>query len=171
MNNIKSFKDIPQFPFAQYKIDVDLQDIPYVLSRYKNYYNLEMCPWFQRGHVWNEQNKIKYVEYFLSGGVAGREIYFNCAGWQNDYIGPMVLVDGLQRLTALSQFLEDDFTAFGLFYSEFTGRCGHSLKFNVNNLRTEKEYVQWYIDINAGGVLHTEEELNRVRKVLSEIKG
>jgi hypothetical protein len=39
---------------------------------------------------------------------------------------------------------------------------------HVNDLKTRKEVLQWYIDLNAGGVAHTEEEINKVRQLLEK---
>ena len=40
---------------------------------------------------------------------------------------------------------------------------------NVNNLKSEKEVLQWYIDMNAGGTPHTSEEIKRVKKMIEEL--
>lgn len=40
---------------------------------------------------------------------------------------------------------------------------------NVNNLKSEKEVLQWYIDMNAGGTPHTNEEIERVEKMIEEL--
>lgn len=42
---------------------------------------------------------------------------------------------------------------------------------NVNNLKTREEVLQWYIDFNAGGTVHSKEEIDRVKKLLEEEKG
>ena len=36
----------------------------------------------------------------------------------------------------------------------------------MNDLKTEKEVLQWYIDMNAGGTSHSKEEIDRVKKML-----
>ena len=41
--------------------------------------------------------------------------------------------------------------------------------FNVNDLKTEKEVLQWYVDMNAGGTPHTSEEINRVKKMIEKL--
>lgn len=38
-------------------------------------------------------------------------------------------------------------------------RMKHTIKVNVNDLKTEKEVLQWYVDMNAGGTPHTKEEI------------
>lgn len=46
----------------------------------------------------------------------------------------------------------------------------HTLRFNVNDLKTEKKVLQWYIDMNAGGTPHTTEEIERVKKMITELE-
>ena len=40
--------------------------------------------------------------------------------------------------------------------------------FKINDLATRKEVLQWYLDLNEGGVMHTEEEINKVRIMLND---
>ena len=37
---------------------------------------------------------------------------------------------------------------------------------NINNLQTRKEVLQWYIELNSGGTVHTDAEIDRVKKLL-----
>lgn len=46
----------------------------------------------------------------------------------------------------------------------------HTLRLNVNNLKTEKEVLQWYIDMNVGGTPHTSEEIGSVKKMIEELE-
>ena len=41
---------------------------------------------------------------------------------------------------------------------------------NVNDLKTEKEVLQWYVDMNSGGTPHSNEEIERVKKMIRELK-
>lgn len=62
---------------------------------------------------------------------------------------------------------------FGYLYSEFedeTDIIRHSLAVNINDLKTKREVLQWYIEMNAGGTPHSEEEIARVKKLLEECK-
>lgn len=38
-----------------------------------------------------------------------------------------------------------------------------------NDLKTEKEVLQWYIDMNAGGTQHTSDEIQRVKDMISKL--
>lgn len=164
--------EIPKFTsYGDYRVNVPLDHLEENLEHYFKT-GLELEPDFQRGHVWNEKQQVSFVEFFLRGGITGREILFNCVGWMNDFRGPFVLVDGLQRLTALRKFLRDELLVFSTKHSEM-GRINSletTLIFCVNNLKTRKEVLIWYIELNSGGVVHTEEELNRVRELLEKEK-
>lgn len=43
-----------------------------------------------------------------------------------------------------------------------------SIKININNLKTREEVLQWYIDFNSGGTVHSKSEIDRVKKLLEE---
>ncbi|MCB0539978.1 MAG: hypothetical protein KDE33_20845, partial [Bacteroidetes bacterium] len=93
-------------------------------------------------------------------------------GWGHDYKGVMQLVDGKQRLRAVTKFMNNELRAFGTLYSEFTGFLPHYAHFifMVNDLQTEAEVLQWYLEINGGGTPHTEDELNKVRRMLKKAR-
>lgn len=178
MNNIVSFSDIPKLTkVGTYQVDYPLVDIPSFITRLiaDDYYKLQLNPEFQRGHVWTQEQQESYIEYLLRGGTSARTIFFNFPSWQrtatttyNDF----VCVDGLQRLTAVLGFMEDKVKAFGRYYSEFQGKLNtirDCLTININNLQTEREVLQWYIEINACGTPHTKEEIERVRKMLERL--
>ena len=35
---------------------------------------------------------------------------------------------------------------------------------------TEREVLQWYVDMNAGGTPHTTEEIDRVKKLINDLE-
>jgi hypothetical protein len=136
---------------------------------------LDLDPDFQRGHVWTEQKQIEFVEYCLKGGAGSRDIYFNHPGWNTHYKGLMTLVDGKQRLESVRKFLRNELPIFdGHCLNDFDKpkrmlRISDAyLNFHVNNLKTRKELLQWYLEINTGGVVHTDEEINKVRDLLEK---
>jgi len=141
---------------------------------------LDLDPDFQRAHVWTREQQTAYVEYALRGGHAARELYFNCAGWMDDWRGPFVIVDGKQRLEAVRAFLRGDVPAFGKTLAEWRaeaeaagadvkdalGLGGPRFKIYVNDLKTREEVLRWYLDLNTGGTPHTDAEISKVRVML-----
>lgn len=82
-----------------------------------------------------------------------------------------VCVDGLQRITAIQRFMNNEIPVFGMFHFDFEGETDlirHSMIFNINDLKTKKEVLQWYIQMNAGGTPHSAEEIERVKKLMEE---
>lgn len=172
------FKDIPQFTRDRnYQCDIDIIRIPRWINYMREDMELELNPNFQRGHVWTEEQQIAWLEFFLKGGKSGNIIYFNCSFWyynvpDGDY-NEFVCVDGLQRLTAICRFINNEIMVFGSYFKEYEDLAilnRHTLKLIVNNLKTEKEVLQWYIDMNAGGTPHTKEEIDRVKKLINDLE-
>ena len=166
------FTDIPQFtPDGHYGADISWDLLNENLDRYLEI-GLDMDPDFQRAHVWDTDKQIAYVEFILRGGKSARNLYFNCPGWMTDYRGPFVLVDGKQRLEAVRRFLSFNLPSFRLLCCEYEGRIpmGVTFRFCVNDLPRREQVLQWYLDLNTGGVIHTSEEIEKVQNLLAEEK-
>jgi hypothetical protein len=41
---------------------------------------------------------------------------------------------------------------------------------NINDLKTKKEVLIWYLEMNSDGTPHTEQELNKVKNMIEKIK-
>lgn len=165
------FRDIPQMTQVHYRVDVSWQYLQERLDNYSKSYGLDLDPDFQRAHVWTESQQVAYIEFQLRGGVSGKDIYFNCPGFQRSHsrvIGPMVLVDGKQRLQAVLRFLQGEITAFGHRLPEYEDKMNYLLGFGVwvNDLESRNQVLRWYLDLNSG-IAHTDEELNEVRRMIA----
>ena len=164
-----TFSDIPQFTKTpNYKVDVFLEDFERRIERDIKEYGLQLNPDFQRGHVWTEEQQIKYVEFILKGGKTGLDIYCNHPGWFRDWKGDYVVVDGLQRITAIMKFLNNEIKVFGYYRNEFEVHIpiGIFFHWHVNDLKTNKAVLRWYVEVNSGGTPHTEEEIDRVKRMM-----
>lgn len=173
LGKITNFKAIPKFTRdSTYQVHADWQYFVkhwMIGEDYATSTPIELCPDFQRGHVWTESQQIAYVEYALRGGKSGRDIYFNCSSWMGNFNTPLQLVDGLQRATACRRFMDNEIPAFGTFYKDFEGHLrvtdAHFIV-HVNTLKTRAEVLTWYLEMNSGGTPHTQDELDRVMGLL-----
>ena len=167
-----SYGQIKKRYTSRYKVNVSWNYLYDHLKNYSNHYTLDLDPPFQRCHVWDLERQIKYVEFILAGGQTAKEIYFNAPGWQgHGEVGQMVLVDGKQRLQAVTLFLDDELEVFGGYTrSEILGRQPSDAEFifYVNDLETNAQVLEWYIQINEGLVPHTKEELDKVKLMLED---
>ena len=169
------FRDIERYMTdGHYQVTIAIQEVPRQIARYEEEYGLQINPDFQRGHVWDEDSQIAFVEHILRAGKGSNIIRFNNPFWlgrqprKHEY-QEMVLVDGLQRVTAITRFIHNEIPAFGHLYNEYEDKPSwteNALLFNVNNLKSREHVLQWYLEINAGGVVHTDEELDKVRALL-----
>lgn len=177
MKNIKRFADIPPFTRnAGYSVHVSWKHIEDTLRTLRDSStNFDLDPDFQRAHVWTVEKQIAYVEYILRGGVSSRDILFNHPNWMNSLKGDIVLVDGKQRLQAVREFMHGNIPAFGTKYPDYEDALpamgNATFIFHVNNLKTRAEVLQWYLDLNSGGVVHTQDELDKVKKLLLAEQG
>lgn len=185
------YEDIEQFiPGGGYQVNVPLGHIEATLTDFAqtkgdNLHGLDLDPDFQRDHVWTEDKQRAYVEFLLRGGQSSRTLHFNCPGWMASFKGPLQLVDGKQRLEAVRKFLRNElrilakpcgdiFATSGVILGDFSFEDQriilrrHTLIFAVNNLPTRAEVLKWYLQLNTGGVVHTEEEIAKVQRMLNE---
>jgi hypothetical protein len=161
------FADIHTFPQAGYEITVAWRTLEREIDpTRKPTLNLE--PDYQRGHVWNEAQQSAYVEYGLMRGESSMVVTCNCPDWP---LGePYELVDGLQRVTAVRRFFRNEIRAFGHYHREFTDP--HRLppyiafRWRVLSLPTRADVLRVYLLLNAGGVVHSPDEIARVRALL-----
>ena len=180
MKKITKFRDIPQFTSdGCYQVNYPIMSLVRYIEEEVDTMGLQLNPDFQRGHVWTEEQQIAWLEYHFRGGKSGNTIYLNNPFWHSareakdaeykDY----VCVDGLQRITAAQRFIHNEIKVFGSYYKEFEDGMRvlpQTMILNVNDLKTEKEVLQWYVDMNAGGTPHANEEIERVKKMIKELE-
>jgi hypothetical protein len=170
------FSDIPPLiGSGSWECNYRLGGVERVLTEWEQESGLNLCPDFQRGHVWREAQQTAFMEYCLRGGQSGLIIYFNKPSWhlsvEAGAYDDFVCVDGLQRLTAIRRFLRGEIPAFGHRYPDFEDSIIKApnvtgVRFNVNALQTRAEVLNWYLQMNDGGTPHTAEEISRVKALL-----
>ena len=174
---------IRPLPKGSYTVDIRLEYLQdWILNQERDMLavggSFELCPDFQRGHVWNEKQQIAYCEALL-GDKAPRNILFNCPNWQTNElhgdINPQTMqcIDGLQRLTAVLRFVNNEIKVFGEFVaSDFDGTAFDIRRFRltltVYEYKHRNELLQFYVDLNSAGTAHTEEELQRVKDLMKQ---
>ncbi len=123
-------------------------------------------PQLQRGRVWTEEQQVAYIEHVCRGGESGKEVWFNQTGWNST--DRLICVDGLQRITAVRRFYNNEFKVFNKYYGRDFGEIWPlAMSFVVHTIdfKTDAEIKAWYMRCNDGGTQHTQEELDRVRNL------
>jgi len=167
---------------SKYETNIHWRNIDAALAGYEQDYGLvELNPDFQRGHVWTENQQISFIENHLRGALPSSTyvIQFNCPNWDNyNYNGELPrgfqCIDGLQRMTAIKRFLSGEIKVFGtlacedLNYSSFAIGSTTCITFAVYCFTRKRDLLEHYLAFNAGGTPHSEEEINRVRKMITQ---
>jgi|TARA_Y100001934_G_scaffold283268_1_gene401675 hypothetical protein len=147
------------------------------------YGGLELNPDFQRGHVWAPSQQQHFIENCLRGvvGSDGFLIQFNCPDWsellnvETDLPAGLQCVDGLQRYTAVTEFIKGNVKPFGLTAdvlknTQFSPKRFH-MKVAIHSFTRRADLLEHYLSINAGGTPHSANEIERVRGLLELAKG
>ena len=165
------FEEIPRMSRANYHIDVSWTSIR---RHFKSFdVPIVLDPEYQRGYVWTKQQQIDYLEFRLKGGMSGGDLFWNSPGWHEGASTYLELVDGKQRLEAVLDFLAGNVPVFGRKIYEFEDELNpvrHRFKFHINDLDDPIKVVQWYLDMNTGGSIHTEKDLQSAYDVLEKLK-
>lgn len=100
------------YPYDPTKADIDIRENPHTIFELKRKYDdkkLILDPEFQRNpNVWNQQQKSKFIESII--------LDFPLPYWyvRQTKDGKYIVVDGLQRTTAICEFMNDKFKLEGL---------------------------------------------------------
>lgn len=168
---------------ATYTVDLRLNGLEHFLSTTASDVvgmggSFELDPDFQRGHVWTDSQRSLFIESLLRG-CAPKNILFNCPGWSKRSDSGDIpehtfqCVDGLQRLTAVRMFMADDISIFGgIRASDLRGSPfdpgRYTLSASIYEFSARSDLLTFYIDLNRGGTVHADSEIQRVRELLQE---
>lgn len=171
-------KIIKPIPRSSTRYDIGIYDLEeHIETEKSGLGKFELNPDFQRGVVWSQDQQIAYIESLLKGKISEslRTITINRLyedeRVEDDFFGVCV-IDGLQRLTSLIKFSKGEFNIFNnqlshedLKKSSYSLACMY-VKFQVMEFKRKNDVLEYYIDINTGGTVHTDDELKRVRSLI-----
>jgi hypothetical protein len=140
-----------------------------------NYYHfgIDMDPDYQRGYVWDLEDKRKLIDSIFKEMKIGLFV-LNKLPFREK--GPMSeIIDGKQRLTAIIEFIEDRFDFQGYKWSELY----HVDRDRFMNLPIElaefeesskENILKTFLNVNQAGKPVSEEHLSKVKQMLEEIE-
>ncbi|BAQ59615.1 hypothetical protein GM3708_20 [Geminocystis sp. NIES-3708] len=100
------------YPYDPLKADIDIRENPYTVFQLKRRCDqgkIILDPEFQRNpNIWNQEQKSKFIESII--------LNFPLPYWyvKQTKHGKYIIVDGLQRTLALSEFIDNQFKLTGL---------------------------------------------------------
>ena len=80
------------------------------------------------------------------------------------------IMDGLQRISAIHEFMEGEFTVYGLTYQELLSRkiitaMSGVIGIKIHTFTSQQEAIRFYIAINEN-ITHSDADIDRAKKVL-----
>jgi len=175
---LKKFFKMSSFRASGYEVDIFLRPLTEFIQRLELYtdYNkkdqnnsieefLSYCvPEFQRSNnKWSSSMKIKFIENLLLGAKSTLLLYY--AEEDNAKI-----IDGLQRITAILQFLNNEFQVFGRYYFDMLPKQFYSnvsINIKIYTFKTNFEILKFYIDMNEG-ITHSKEDIDKAKQYFKE---
>ena len=126
-------------------------------------------PEFQRDNdKWSKKMQVKFIENIITGCVTQISLYTTT----DKEFPKWLILDGLQRLTAISLFLSNELKVFnGLTYDDVKANINgeyNPIEFKLYRFNNEVEAVEFYIAINEN-ITHSKKDIQRAKDYLAKL--
>lgn len=150
----------------------------YSLLNYHYLFGVDFNPDYQRGSVWDEEDREKLLDSIFAGREIGRFVFKQLPFIRaNDDGNYYEIVDGKQRMLTLLAFYENRFPYKGVFYNDLSVLDKNwfmDASIGVAELdqnATRAEVLEVFLALNEGGKPVAKEVLDHARELLNEEKG
>lgn len=158
---------------AFHPLSYQQRDIYGLLVMVYSQYGFDFDPDYQRGHVWDLEDKRALIESILAKRDIGKFV-INQKEWHDT--DPLEeIIDGKQRLSAIKEFYEDGFTYNGLYYSQLHPRDRGTFEHKAVSVAmlknaTREELLRTFLAVNICGKQQNLDHIENVKKLLEETK-
>lgn len=150
----------------------------YSLLSFHYLFGVDFKPDYQRGSVWDEEDREKLLDSIFAGREIGRFVFKQLPFIRaNDDGNYYEIVDGKQRMLTLLAFYENRFPYKGVFYNDLSVLDKNwfmDASIGVAELdqnTTRAEVLEVFLALNEGGKPVAKEVLDHARELLNEEKG
>nr|WP_186322844.1 DUF262 domain-containing protein [Paenibacillus xylanexedens] len=142
------------------------------------YFGVDFDPEYQRDYVWNESDKVKLIDAIFNNVDIGKFalIHLSDEEWANNgYKYSYEILDGKQRYRAILDYFESRFKYKGMYFKDLSPKDQlHFKRYTISiaetrNLNREQK-LRYFLMLNTGGRIMSEEHLDVVRDLLSNIQ-
>lgn len=132
---------------------------------------VDMSPEYQRGNVWGTEDKVALIDSIFNNIDIGKFVFRH-----NNSMSELAyeVIDGKQRLTALTEYYENRFPYKGYYYNDLsakdrvTFRGAGCLVARLENL-TDKDVYRLFIRLNTTGKVMDEKHIEFVKSLYEEV--
>lgn len=142
------------------------------LINHAYYFGFDFEPEYQRGLVWDLEDKISLIDSIFNNVDIGKFTFIKA-----DYIMDKdEILDGKQRITALLEYYEDRFEYKGRKFSDLSWRdqrhfCDYSIAWGETSNLTNEQKLRYFIKLNTSGKVMDKSHLDKVKNMLNELEG
>jgi hypothetical protein len=156
-----------KIPQREYHVDISIKRVPNMFELY----HLNLNPDYQRDHVWTIEQKQKFIGSFLEFDMVPA-FWFNFVGQESE------IIDGKQRIQAILDWVSGKIIAdcpcgAAIHYNDLDTldlRMLNTIMISCNFVRlNRKEVMEFYIRLNSGGTVHTQEEIQKVKDLINTL--
>lgn len=139
---------------------------------HSNYAGVDMDVEYQREHVWTLKDKIELITSIFDNIDIGKFVFIQRNGkHEGKYYE---ILDGKQRLTAITEFYEDRFKYKGFYFSElsFTDQhkfIDHQVSYGYLENPNKEAIFESFIKLNTCGKPMASKHIDHVKKLLNEL--
>jgi hypothetical protein len=142
-------------------------------SLFHYYYdNLDMSPDYQRGNVWNLDDKVSLIDSIFNDIDIGKFVIVFTGYTGNSHYE---ILDGKQRLNAIIEFYENRFEYMGKTYYNLNGFdqskfCNHMISLaRVDQTLTSEMKYRYFLRLNTGGKVQDPKHIEYVKGLLDSV--
>lgn len=144
------------------------------------HFGLDMNPDYQRGNVWDKSDKIKLINSIFNNVDIGKFVFITLP-FKNSFTPTYEVLDGKQRIIAITEFYENRFQYEGLYFGDLCAQDqGHFERYHISVATVGREDIKlsdkyrYFLRLNVGGKLQDPAHIKAVealyKKALAEGK-
>ena len=139
---------------------------------HRNHAGVDMDVEYQREHVWGRKDKIELIDSIFNNVDIGKFVFVQ----RNiRHKGKLYeILDGKQRLTAITEFYEDRYKYRGFYFSELSYHdqykfMDYNISYGYLENPSKEAIFETFIKVNTCGKPMASKHINHVKKLLSEL--
>jgi hypothetical protein len=153
------------------------RDIQSLIRQYLNKYGLDLDPDYQRGHVWDIDQKVNLIDSIFKNIDIGKFAVIK-RPWGPDGNRPLTrklyeVLDGKQRITTIVDYYLGRFQYKGKYYNELGYRDQRhftyfSVSYAESDYLTQEQKYRYFLKLNTTGTPVDPAHMDRVAGLLAE---
>jgi hypothetical protein len=127
---------------------------------------------YQRDYVWTLQDKHNLIDSIFNNIDIGKFVFIMLK-WEEHPLNYLYeVLDGKQRINAVTEFYENRFTYNGLFFNQLSKwEQWHFKEYHVNVAEisniTREQKIRYFLTLNVSGKVMDKEHLKKVENMLT----